>query len=80
MLEIIKSVIRRWDPISLMEFAPQDEYDPECADILRAYTERRKPLSEIIYDVFTQAFGDTFKCDISRCAEIAAEIEALLGA
>ena len=78
MFEIIKNVILKWDPISLMEFAPPDEYDQECADIFQAYTEKRKPLGEIIYDVFTEAFGDEFKDDISKCAVIADEIEALL--
>ena len=78
MFEIIKNVIIKWDPISLMEFAPPDEYDQECTDIFQAYTEKRKPLSEIIYDVFTEAFEDEFKDDISKCTAIANEIEALL--
>ena len=78
MFEIIKNVILKWDPISLMEFAPPDEYDQDCTDIFQAYTEKSKSLSEIIYDVFTEAFGDEFKDDISMCAAIADEIEALL--
>ena len=78
MFEIIKNVIVKWDPISLMEFAPPDEYDQECTDIFQAYTQKCKPLCEIIYDVFTEAFEDEFKDDISKCAEIADEIENLL--
>lgn len=78
MFEIIKNVIVKWDPISLMEFAPQDEYDQECAEIFQAYTEKIKPLREIIYDVFTNAFEDEFKDDISTCAKIANEIEDLI--
>ena len=27
MLEIIKDIIVKWDPIGLMEYAPPDEYD-----------------------------------------------------
>lgn len=78
MFEIIKNVIVKWDPISLMEFAPQDEYDQECSEILQAYTEKIKPLREIIYDVFTNAFGDEFKYDITTCDKIANEIEDLI--
>ena len=61
-----------------MEIAPSDEYDQECADIFQAYAEKRKSLSEIIYEVFTEAFEDEFKDDISMCAIIADEIETLL--
>ena len=78
MIEIIKNVIVKWDPISLMEFAPPDEYDQECIDIFQVYTEKCNPLSEIIYDVFSKAFGNEFKDDISKCIEIADEIETLL--
>lgn len=78
MFDIIKNVIVKWDPISLMEFAPPDEYDQECTDIFQAYTEKEKPLREIIYDVFTNAFEDEFRDDISKCAEIAYEIETLI--
>ena len=78
MFEIIKNVIVKWDPISLMEFAPSDEYDQECINILQAYTKKCKPLNEIIYDVFSKAFENEFKDDISKCTEIADEIETLL--
>ena len=78
MFEIIKNVIVKWDPISLMDFAPPDEYDQECTDIFQAYTEKCKPLGEIIYDVFSKAFEGEFKDDISKCTKIAEEIEALL--
>ena len=78
MFEIIKNIIVKWDPISLMEFAPPDEYDQECTDIFQAYTKKCKPLCEIIYDVFSEAFGHEFKDDISKCTEVADEIETLL--
>ena len=78
MFEIVKKVIVKWDPIFLMDLAPSDEYDTECIDIVKEYNGRLKPLNEIIYNVFVNAFGAEFKEDISRCTEIADEIEALL--
>ena len=78
MFEIVKKVIVKWDPIFLMDFAPPDEYDTECIDIVKEYNGRLKPLKKIIYDVFINAFGDEFKESISECTKVADEIENLL--
>ena len=50
MLEIIKDIIVKWDPIGLMEYAPPDEYDNECHLILEALIKKQASLGKIIYD------------------------------
>ena len=49
MLEIIKDIIVKWDPIGLMEYAPPDEYDNECHLILEALIKKQASLGKIIY-------------------------------
>ena len=76
MLEIIKEVIFKWDPIGLMEFAPPDEYDDECCLILNEFAQTQESLGEIIYKVFKDNFGEAFQADLDNCLEVATEIES----
>ena len=71
MFNIIKEVIVKWDPIHLMGFAPQDEYDYECQLILDRFVKGQEILGEIIYE--------EFRIDISKCMEIAEEMEGRIG-
>lgn len=75
MLEIIKSIITKWDPINLMGFAPLDEYDDECMQIYKEYSQGEEKLENIIYSVFKRAFGEEFKENLSNCTKVANEIE-----
>ncbi len=75
MLEIIKEIIVKWDPIGLMGFAPKDEYDYECYLIFFELEKKQESLDKIIYKVFKDSFEETFQADLARCAEIAVEIE-----
>lgn len=75
MLEIIKEVIVKWDPIGLMGFAPPDEYDDECKLIFDKFTKKQELLDKIIYDIFNNSFGDAFQDDFSTCQKVATEIE-----
>lgn len=75
MLEIIKDIIVKWDPIGLMEYAPPDEYDNECHLILEALIKKQASLGKIIYDVFVDNFGEEFQVDLAKCMDVAAEIE-----
>lgn len=79
MFNIIKEVIVKWDPIHLMGFAPPDEYDYECQLILDRFVKGQETLGEIIYDVFLESFSEEFRIDISKCMEIADEIESRIG-
>ena len=74
MLEIIKKVINEWDPIGLIEFAPQDEYDNECLLIFQEFSRTQESLGKVIYDTFRKSFGETFQDDLSDCIKIAAKI------
>ena len=79
MFNIIKEVIVKWDPIHLMGFAPPDEYDYECQLIFERFVKKQEMLGEIIYDVFCESFGEEFRNDISKCMEIAEEMERRIG-
>lgn len=74
-LEIIKEVVAKWDPIGLMEFAPPDEYDNECCLIFDEYAKEKGSLGKTIYNVFKDSFGEEFQVDLSKCIEIATEME-----
>ena len=76
MLQVIKEVITKWDPIGLMEFAPYDEYYGECLIILNELTLKQETLGRIIYRVFKNNFGEVFQADLKKCIEIATEIES----
>lgn len=76
MFEIIKEIIVKWDPIDLMGFAPPDEYDDECRLILDKYTKTQESLDKIIYNIFSNKFGDTFQNDLATCQKVAKEIES----
>lgn len=75
MFKTIKGVIDNWDPIGLLVCSPPDEYDVECVLIKDRLSSGKETLSEIIYDVFSQHFGEAFRCELSECMEVAAEIE-----
>ena len=76
MLEVIKSIVVKWDLIGLMEFAPLDEYDDECMMIYIKYIQSYESLGKIIYDVFNDSFGEAFQEDYSKCMQIAMTIES----
>lgn len=75
MFEIIKKTVDRWDPIGLTTCSPSDEYDIECRRIAELLINSHKPIENVIYDVFVDAFGTSFHCDLQQCAEIAQEIK-----
>ena len=75
MIEIIKNIIDKWDPIGLKECAPSDEYEYECQLIFNEYTKKQESLDKIIYNVFNDNFGEEFYIDLEKCIKVAAEIE-----
>ena len=76
MLEVIKAVVAKWDPIGLMEFAPSDEYDDECCLIFIEFAKTQESLGKIIYKVIKDNFGEEFQADLENCVEVATEIES----
>jgi len=72
--EIIKTIIDEWDPIELLAYAPNDEYDDESMEIFKSYTENIEDLGTMIFNVFENAFSDTFTNNIQECIAIASLI------
>lgn len=67
----IKKVIDKWDPIGLLDFAPNDEYVEECQQILENYCNDTNQLGEIIFNIFNNYFEDSFTQSKENCLDIA---------
>ena len=76
-LENIKIIINDWDPIGLLDHAPQDEYDIESEEIFLYLGKDEKRNGAIIHSIFKKAFGSTFTKSIDDCILIAKKIEEL---
>ena len=77
LIDEVKKIIDRWDPIELRSFAPDDEYESEIMAVceLVASIKEESKLSEGIYDIFLKVFGeDTFRKSKEECLRIAREI------
>lgn len=75
----IKQVIDEWDPIGLLNFAPDDEYDDECQQILESYCNDTDKLGETIFNIFKNNFEDSFTFNKENCINIANIIKDNLG-
>ena len=75
----VKNAIDEWDPLGLLPWAPSDEYDSESQDVLVRLHDAIsiQEIAEIIADVFTRSFGETFA--IENCIEPAKGIYSNLG-
>lgn len=67
----VKQVIDEWDPIGLLDFAPDDEYSEECQQILENYCNDTNKLGEIIFNIFKNNFDDAFTQTKENCIDIA---------
>jgi hypothetical protein len=67
-------IINEWDPIGLLNHAPQNEYDDEIHEIHNKYIDDLAALSVIIYSTFKNSFGRTFLNSINDCELIAKKI------
>ncbi len=71
---IIKDAIDNWDPIELLSFCPDDEYDREINDLVRLYNncDTVDTLTDKINDVFLKWFGDdVYTEDKEKCSDVA---------
>ena len=74
---IVKQIIDKWDPIDLLPFAPNDEYDSESKEIenyllTNIHNINADNFAKKIMDVFCKSFGnDIFEKNIDECREIA---------
>ena len=73
----ITKIINNWDPIDLLPFCPEDEYEQEIK-MVKAYLNESitvDKLAERIFYVFSSQFGDdVFLKDIEECRRIARQI------
>lgn len=75
----IKQVIDEWDPIELLDFAPDDEYVEECQQILENYCNDTDKLGETIFNIFKNNFEDSFTKNKENCIDIANAIKEKTG-
>lgn len=71
----IKQVIDEWDPIGLLDFAPDDEYVEECQQIFENYCNDTNQLGEVIFNIFKKSFEDSFTKNKEDCIDIAKMIQ-----
>lgn len=76
-MNYIKEIINLWDPMDLLNHAPNDEYNSEIEEI-ECLLNSSKDISELaegIYQVFVKSFGENNFCmSRSECAVIAKKI------
>lgn len=55
--QIVKKVINDWDPMYLLRYTSEDEYDPEISRIVsRLPTASVEKLAVVIHEVFDEMF------------------------
>ena len=74
----IKSIIDQWDPLLLLNIAPDDEYNPEIKKIVKFINPSNyindNELAKEIQNIFLLAFGSSFHKDYDTCIEISKKI------
>ncbi|WP_369436034.1 DUF1871 family protein [Lysinibacillus fusiformis] len=72
--KIVKEIIDRWDPMSLLHHAPEDEYEPEILSILAALDESEsiETLAGYIETIFLNMFEVAIPK--KKCVAMATEI------
>ena len=74
----IKSIIDQWDPLLLLNIAPDDEYNPEIKKIVKFINSsdyiNDSELAKEIQNIFLLAFGSSFHKDYDTCIEISKKI------
>ena len=70
----VKEIINAWDPIGLLDYAPNDEYEMEInavVNLLEITTDTDK-LTAGIFQIFLKSFGEgVFIKNKDECAQIA---------
>lgn len=76
---IVKKVIDEWNPLYLLEHAPDDEFDAEIAEITECITENMsiEEIGNIINRVFTDYFEEDFTSmySLNECIQVAESIK-----
>lgn len=72
----IKPIINNWDPIDLLPYSPNDEYDNETNRIANQVEGKSADeLAQIVFDVFSSSFNHgVFQKSLNECRMIALKI------
>ena len=72
----IKPIIDNWDPIDLLPYSPNDEYDNETSRIANQVEGKSADeLAQIVFDVFSSSFNHgVFQKSLNKCRMIALKI------
>lgn len=73
----VSAIINSWEPIRLLQHAPDDEYASEAGEIVELLDSKKDPeeVAGIVHTVFLRSFGsDTFSLSKTECRTIAARI------
>ncbi len=72
----IKPIIDNWDPIDLLPYSPNDEYDNETSRIANQVEGKSADeLAQIVFDVFSSSFNHgVFQKSLNECRMIALKI------
>ena len=74
----IKEIINLWDPMGLMEFCPEDEYETEVKGIRNLVVNNKnidkKSLAQEIRNIFEYYFSDKYKSEQEIEEDIASKI------
>ena len=59
----IKTIIDKWDPINLLAYAPEDEYDLECKEIYNLISNNMSIefIAKTIFSVFSQSIRGMYR-------------------
>ena len=73
--QIVKKVINDWDPMYLLRYTSEDEYDPEISRIVsRLPTASVEKLAVVIHEVFYEMFSRSRVPSINNCYPSALKI------
>lgn len=73
----IKRILDEWDPIDLLNIAPNDECDCEITQVLEYITNNLidcDTLAFQIHKIYSEAFGNVFNKSVDECKVIAKTI------
>ncbi|GKV54961.1 hypothetical protein NCCP2222_09080 [Sporosarcina sp. NCCP-2222] len=66
--QIVKEVINEWDPMNLLRYTSEDEYDPEIRLIVSALpTASVEKLALVIHQVLEKMFSRSGEPSINNC-------------
>ena len=77
-MDKITEIINEWDPLDLLPFAPQDEYEAEINEIKNILKGNKdisiRELAFSINTILVNFLGDDYVPDMAKCIQVAQKI------